>query len=312
MKKNSVPGTIGGEFNREFLMKVLVCCFVLLSGVIPGGVLPGISGLFAIDWPHGDARMIANFGRNNEGRPLLGVVFEASGSIRAAGEGDFLYARSRGDTASRLPSPLGAWIALDHDDGIVTIYSRFEEPRDSNLSGDIYRGRVIASAGRSGWSRNEGVYFSVFDRKERRWINPSMIIAPTADAEQPVIQSVELKNSEGQIINPAQTRNISQGRYAISVNASLFPPDLALAPYRILCSVNGIEIGALSFETFSARDGVLMVYRNGLVPVKQVYVPYPGFEVGELWFTRGQASLEVIARNIQGGARSITFHLQVD
>jgi hypothetical protein len=55
-----------------------------------------------------------------------------------------------------------------------------------------------------------------------------------------------------------------------------------------------------------------MVYRNGLVPVKQVYVPYPGFEVGELWFTRGQATLEVIARNIQGGARSITFHLQVD
>ncbi|MDR3144874.1 MAG: hypothetical protein LBU21_01200 [Treponema sp.] len=305
MKKQSPP-QIG------LLCRRVLLTGVLLSGVLPAGILPKTAGLFAIDWPHAEAKMVANFGRNNGGRPLLGVVFEAPGSIRAADKGELLYTRSEGDTASRLPSPLGAWIALDHGDGIVSIYSRFEEAGNGNLSGDVYPGRIIASAGRSGWSRNEGFYFSIFDRKERRWVNPSMIIAPAADAEQPVIKSVELKNSEGRSINPAQTRNISQGHYTISVNASLSPPDLALAPYQILCSVNGTEIGALNFETFSARDGVLMVYRNGLVPVKQVYIPYPGFEVGELWFNRGQATLEVIARDIQGSARSLTFHLQVD
>ncbi|MDR1948615.1 MAG: M23 family metallopeptidase [Spirochaetaceae bacterium] len=282
--------------------------------ILLGGLTPGNPGLFAIDWPSADAKMTGNFGRNDEGRPLLGVVFEGPGPIRAADQGELLYAHSEGDTASRLPSPLGAWIALDHGDGIVSIYSRFEEPGANGPADTIHPGRVIASAGQSGWSRREGFYFSVFDRKERRWINPSMIITPQAETEQPLIQSVELKNDEGQSLNPAQVRNISQGHYTILVNASVSPPEgePSLAPYRILCSVNGIEIGALNFETFAARDGALMVYRNGLVPVKQVYAPYPGFEVGEIWFTRGQATLEVIAQGIRGTTRSLTFRLQVD
>jgi hypothetical protein len=152
-----------------------------------------------------------------------------------------------------------------------------------------------------------------------------MIITPLPDTLPPVIASVELKNSDGQRINPALTRTIGQGRYTIAVTAT----DLAgaagtarsadparsadsLAPYRILCSVNGLEIGSLYFEAYSARDGVLMVYRNGLVPVRQVYAPYPAFEVGELWFTRGQATLEIIAQDISGNTQNVTFRLQVE
>jgi hypothetical protein len=85
-----------------------------------------------------------------------------------------------------------------------------------------------------------------------------------------------------------------------------------LAPYSIHCSVNGVEIGALNFETYSARDGVLMVYRNGLVPVEQVYASHEAFEVGEVWFNRGQATLEVVAQDITGNTRSVTFRLQVE
>jgi hypothetical protein len=278
-------------------------------------VLVWVTGsLFAIDWPRADAQMTGNFGLNNGGLPLLGTIFEAPGPIRAADDGEFLYVRAGGAGASRLPSPLGAWIAMDHGDGIVSIYGRFDDTVNAVPPGKVSRGSVIASAGRSGWSGQEGFYFSVFDRKERRWVNPSMIISPQGDAETPVIQSVELKNREGRSVNPAQTRNISQGYYVISVNTSVSPPDreLALAPYRILCSVNGVEIGALNFETFSARDGVLMAYRNGLLPVKQIYAPYPGFEAGEVWFTRGQAILEVIAQDIRGNTKSLTFYLQID
>jgi hypothetical protein len=126
---------------------------------------------------------------------------------------------------------------------------------------------------------------------------------------------VELKSADGRSINPALVRNISQGRYTISVNASDTRLDVRenpLAPYRIVCSVNGLEIGVLNFETFSARDGVLMAYRNGLAPVKQVYAPAPAFEVGDVWFTRGQATLEVIAQDIAGNSRSSTFRLQVE
>jgi hypothetical protein len=86
----------------------------------------------------------------------------------------------------------------------------------------------------------------------------------------------------------------------------------SLAPYRILCSVNGQEIGALTFETYSARDGTLMVSRNGLVPVRQVYARHPAFEIGDLWFTRGQATLEIVVQDILRNSQSITFRLQID
>jgi hypothetical protein len=210
---------------------------------------------------------------------------------------------------------LGAWIAVDHGDGLVSIYSRFEDQETLVLPERVGEGTVIASAGQSGWTNRTGFYFSFFDRRERRWVNPSMIISPLPDTRQPLIQSVELRNAEGRLINPAQVRSISQGRYTILVNATdtrLEPGENPLAPFRIVCSVNGVEIGALNFETYSVRDGVLMAYRNSLAPVRQVYETYPSYEAGEVWFTRGQATLELIAQDRAGNSRSATFRLQVD
>jgi hypothetical protein len=85
-----------------------------------------------------------------------------------------------------------------------------------------------------------------------------------------------------------------------------------LAPFRIVCSVNGSEAGMLRFETYSARDGALMVYRNGLVPVRDVFAPKPGWEVGEAQFTRGQATLEIIVQDITGNNRNVVYRLQVE
>jgi hypothetical protein len=259
--------------------------------------------------------MVRNFGWNDEGKPSLGAAFQGEDPILAAGDGELIFYHRGGNAASRLPSPLGAWAALDHGDGLISIYSRFEESGGSPVPYQVKQGAPIALAGTSGWSSLPGFYFTLFDRRERRWINPSMIITPFPDTRAPVFQSVQLRNSEGRVFDPLQTRNLGQGRYVISVAVS--DPQAragapALAPYRIVCSVNGTEIGSLSFETLSARDGVLMVYRNGLVPAKQVYAPFPGFEIGEAGFTRGQASLEIIAQDITGNSRSAVFRLIIE
>jgi hypothetical protein len=271
--------------------------------------------LSAMDWPMPDAAMVRNFGWNEGGKPVLGTAFEGEGPILAAERGELIFSRREEDRASRLPSPLGAWTALDHGDGLISIYSRFEEPRDSPPPVQAERGDTIAFTGSSGWSSRRGFYFTLFDRRERRWINPSMIITPFPDTRQPLVLSVLLKNSEGRSFDPARVRNLSQGRYTVSAAVSdtqMRPGDPPLAPHRIICSVNGTEIGALFFETLSARDGALMVYRNGLVSAKQVYAPYPGFEIGEVGFTRGQVTLEIIAQDITGNSRSAVFRLMVD
>jgi hypothetical protein len=271
--------------------------------------------LRAMDWPLDTGTVRNNFGWNNNGSPLLGTSFEAEDMVKAAENGELLYQHKKEDRASRLPSSLGSWLALDHGDGIISVYSRLDEETPMPASDRMVKTTSLGQAGISGWTRQKGFYFFLFDRKERRWINPSMIISPFPDTRPPVILSVRLKDSEGNLIDPAQTRTISQGRYLISVEAAdtmLEARESPLAPFRIVCSVNGIETGALNFETYSARDGSLMVYRNGLIPVKQVYAPYPAYEVGEIRFARGQATLEVIAQDIAGNSRNVVFRLQVE
>ena len=353
------------------------------------GFSPPLS-LGAMDWPSSGGLVAANFGLNEQGRPCLGTVFRSTGPIRSADKGELVFYRTQEDRASRLPSPLGSWIAYDHGDGILGIYSRFAEeenpagedspaedspagnsPGERGQSGPVSstgpagspagpvsltgpagpaaleniententenagdaanavnmvslrlreppvqtrQGEIIAASGISGCSTQRGFYFALYDRRERRWVNPSLIIVPFPDDRPPEILSVQLRDSEGRLIPPAQGR-IGQGRYSIIVNvtdALSRSSPIRLAPHRLGVFLNGAEAGSLNFETFSARDGVLSVRRNGLAPVSEVYAPYPALKMGEAWFTRGQTSLEVIARDIMGNEASLIRRLEVE
>jgi hypothetical protein len=271
--------------------------------------------LYAMDWPAENGNLINNFGWNDRGRPGLGAVFEAEGLVGAAEDGELIFVQYGFSSASRLPAPQGAWAALDHGEGIISIYAGLDEDEKFDLPPALEKNAPLGLAGQSGWSEQRGFRFSLFDRKERRWVNPSMIISPLPDTRAPVIQAVMLRNAERRLIDPAQARNVTQGRYTILVTAAdtrIGPNESPLAPYRITCVINGSEAGTLNFETYSARDGALMVYRNGLVPVTQVYGPAPGFEVGEAWLTRGQAILEIIAQDITGNLQSARYQLAVE
>ena len=292
--------------------------------------------LNAMNWPSADAVLVQNFGANSGGRPVLGMVFNGGTDVFAVDSGEIIFSRGRDVQtefeSSRLPSPLGAWTAIDHGDGLISIYSRysdqFQETNDSmsheNSStvpatifpAHIDKEQVIATSGITGWSSQDGFYFLVFDRRERRWINPAMIVTPRQETRPPQILSVELRNAQGNIV---QSRNLTQGRYAVLVTVTggmrtgqRASNVVQYAPHRIVCSVNGAEVGSLNFEAVSARDGIMMVSRNSLVPVKQVYANHPAFEAAEVFLTRGQVTLEVIVQDISGASHNVSSRLIVN
>jgi hypothetical protein len=227
--------------------------------------------------------------------------------------------------AARFLSPLGNMTALDHGDGLVSIYCRMDAPysEQENL---IKAAGAVGEAGTSGWSKTRGFYLSIFDKKERRWVNPSLIIPVLPDTRPPSIRFVKLKNNSGEIIDLVSSRTIRQGFYTIIVHTDdtrLSPAEPPLMPLRIICSVNGVETSHLTFETFSARDGVLVLFRNGLVPVSEIYSYAPAVEAGEVFFNRGQITLEIIVQDAAappaGGAadagansRSASYRLFVE
>ena len=269
--------------------------------------------LHPMDWPS-TSRIIQNFGMNNMGMPILGVSFEGGGQVNASDSGELLYIRREGDIASRLPSPLGSWAAINHREGIISIYSRFNLSNDFTIPNTINRGMTLGTAGQSGWSNQNGVYFQLFDRRERRWINPSMIIS-SPDTRAPVIHSVYLRSSDGELINPSQVSVISQGLYIIIIQTDdtrTSANDVPLAPYLITTIVGGGEAGILGFQTYFARDGSLLVNRNGLFPVRQVFARAPAYEAAEIRFNRGQTDLEIIVQDIAGNSRNVVYRLTIE
>ncbi|MCL2808754.1 MAG: peptidoglycan DD-metalloendopeptidase family protein [Treponema sp.] len=270
----------------------------------------------AMSWPSEDAVLIRNFGVNNGGKPVLGIIFEGETNVLAAERGEIIFSRNKNDPASRLPSPLGAWTAVDHGDGLISIYCRYNDQSDLKNENQVNKELSIAVSGISGWSSREGFYFLLFDRRERRWINPAMIITPARETRPPQIISVTLRNEQGLVV---QSNNLVQGRYTVVVNTTggipanlRTNPSVQYAPQRILCSINGAEVGSLNFEAVSARDGILMVSRNGLVPVKQIYANVPAYEAAEVFLPRGQARLEVIVQDINGNSSNIVSQLIVN
>jgi hypothetical protein len=269
---------------------------------------------YGMDWPSREGLMSRNFGWNDQGSPAKGVSFETESPVRAADAGEALFFSDPESAASRIPSPLGAWIALDHGDGLVSVYSRLDEKRLPESLSLVEKDTVIASSGQSGWSGARGFSFSIFDRRERRWVNPTMIVTPLPDTQAPVILSATLRNADG-LVNLAQTRAISRGRHTVTVEVSDTRDGnggIPLAPFRIGCSVNGVELASLSFETFSVREGIAMAHRNSLAPAREVYAPYPAFEIGDIVFTQGRVTLEISALDSAQNLRTATYQLQVD
>jgi len=294
-------------------------CIILFFLIFAGFVY---NSLDAMSWPSRDANLIFNFGANNRGKPVLGMIFGGRSEVTAAENGTVIYTRNKdvrtAFDASRLPSPLGAWTAIDHRDGLISIYSRYAKSFERlHTEGQSYieKEQIIADSGISGWSSRDGFYFMILDRRERRWINPAMILTPMQETRPPQIISVELRNDQGNVVG---SRSLTQGRYTVLVNAAGLPlPVLPVtsaqhAPHRIVCSVNGAEVGSLNFEAVSARDGTLMVSRNGLAAARQVYANPPAFEAAEVFLTRGQVTLEVIVRDITGASRSVINRLIVN
>ncbi|MDR1787711.1 MAG: hypothetical protein LBR16_04600 [Treponema sp.] len=281
-------------------------------------VLPGFGApAGALEWPVSEKAIVLNFGANEEGSPVLGTVFEYEGAVNAAGPGDLLFECPADGGMSGLPSPLGRWTALDHGDGIVSVYCRLAPSAPEAPPGDA---PLVGSAGSSGWSEAPGFCFFLFDRKERRWCNPAMMMSPSEeDTQMPSIIETRLSSpsapaSGGILPAAARPTVIRQGTYLVSVTASdRSSAGRTLAPYCIVCMVNGKEEGrSLTFETFTARAGVLMTYRSGFVPASQVYRSFPGFEVGEVLLTRGHTSLDIIVSDFAGNTRSIVYSLTVE
>jgi hypothetical protein len=282
-------------------------CLLTLSFLLAAGFVS------SMEWPDAGAAMLSNFAAGKE--PSLGYSFRSDGPVRSVASGEIIFIRDEADQISVLPPGLGTWLAIDHGDGLVGVYGHLNGGNNP-YPYMVEQGSLIGLSGLSGWTGVSGFYFSFFDRREKRWVNPGMILPPLADTRPPLIRSVVLEDSQGQVFNLAQTRTLSQGQYLILVDSPdtrLGPQDDPLNPHRISCYVNGAEKGSVNFETLSARKGALLVSSSaGARDAAGVYAPYPALSVGEVFLSRGQTAVEIIVEDIAGNSRVASYRFLVE
>lgn len=289
--------------------------FPLLSVLFP-------AGLFAADWPMGDAGVSRNFGYNDSGSPVLGKVFAGKGEVLSSDTGEVFFSVSPSGSAwaAGFPSPLGAWTAVEHGNAMIGVYARYEEGSETETI-RLKEGDPVAASGVSGWAEQEGCLFMLYDRMEKRYVNPAMIVPPFADTVSPQIRSLQILGESGVPVPLVPQLRVAQGRYFILVNAVDSLSDgrgNSLAPHRIVTSVNGTETGRLSMDTMGVVDGMMTVSRGANAPVgkvrtaRQVYANFPAFEVGEAQLVRGQALIEVYVEDITGNSVRNTVRIFVE
>jgi hypothetical protein len=282
----------------------------------------GIWVCSSLEWPVAEGRIVSNFAKNIRGEPALGYSFHSEGPVRAADSGELLFTRQDGETRSGLPSPLGDWTAIEHRDGLVGIYGRFSLSGVNNV-GLIDQGGILGFSGRTGWGDGDGFYFSFYDRREKHWVNPGMILPLLDDTLIPQIRSVRLENGDGRLFRLPETRSIPRGQYRIIVETQDFrreQGDEAMECHRITCAVNGKEAGEINFETFAAQNGRLVVNAGNFgessgisrIPASTIYAFAPAIVAGEVYLNSGQAIFEIIGSDLKGQSRSQTYRLNVE
>jgi murein DD-endopeptidase MepM/ murein hydrolase activator NlpD len=129
-----------------------------------GNLPPAKGGYF--DYPVGNVRITQGYGMTSYakagaygGKPHNGVDFGISyDKIYSTEDGKVINSGDNGKYA------YGKWVAIDHGDGLVTLYGHLSKKSASN--GDkVKKGEVIGTSGNTGYSTGPHLHFSVFDKE---------------------------------------------------------------------------------------------------------------------------------------------------
>ncbi|MFQ3546740.1 MAG: hypothetical protein SNJ56_00215 [Termitinemataceae bacterium] len=292
-----------------------------------------IPSVFSLDWPSPFSTALSNFAFNDRGTPNRGIIFATDASVYACETGEliFVYTDFWGNTTNLknidqhrnrtlgngtiTTAPLGTWLAIQHRDGLIGIYSNVG-PLDTEAVPHLIDTVVpIAQSGSTGWTGNSGFRFSIFDSKNTCYINPEIVIN-AKDTKAPIIRQVTLAGKDNQKYSLSQIRTIRQGIYKLFVDA-IDVSDLAassskFAPYQIRVFVNGVETGYLFFDTISTKNGSHVISLQKQTLLQNIFQQDGTYFIDNLQLNRGKTILEIIVVDASGNQRTAQYQIIVE
>ena len=289
---------------RAFVAAVVLAC-------VNGG-----AALAALEWPLAQSGIAATFGTQAQGRIVTGLALAAEGGlVRAAGDGELVFAAEEGVGPSGLPSALGTFMVVEHERGMAAVYAHLSPGTAADRAREIRSGDPLGATGASGWAEGPGMLLQVYDRQESRWVNPLLLMPSRADQKPPVIRSLTLMRG-GESFVLGEARVVRQGTYLVALTAADAPEAAwiagPLAPFSMRLTIDGTVAAKGTFDVARAEGGEVAFFSESPRPASGLRGPGGGYVLVERLFTRGKVLFEANVEDASGNRRSASWSVVVE
>ncbi len=272
----------------------------------------------AYQWPVEKKTVVATFGQSFMGDYYRGVgIAGKSSPVRPIDDGELVFYRSDGEDPEGLPSGLGSYLVLEHDQGIRSLYGHTDlSPEISGGSKKSFgSGDVLGTVGETGYTEGARLFLMVIDRKEDQIVNPYLILPPLGEKTRPAISDVGLSGKNRRLRLPASEIveggewDVSARVYDLSPFVSYFCPT---APYRIAVYLNGQTTFQIAFDAVKDKEGKPRIYPSADLEHGALYSGDFLMKLGSVHLKKGLVNLEISVRDFAGNERSQSFQFRVN
>ncbi len=255
----------------------------------------------AWQWPVDDPRVKTTFGQSADRVFFPGVrVTGADTSVRPVETGEVVFANTGGPRATSLPSSIGKYAVVEHDDSFRSVYANLDES-DSTPVGRVTPATVLGRYVSD--DAYDGVILIIEDGRRRNRVNPFIVLPRLPGGIAPVIRDVvaHANGTEYAVVNRATIPSGEREFSVVTFEPVSGVPDGRVAPYRLRTSI-GERTREIVFDTLVVRDGELLM--SGESSHTDLYrderTVLGSFDVGT-----GNVSVEIMVAGFSGVSRSV-------
>ena len=223
------------------------------------------SSLSAYDFPAPGGKITASFGSGEKGQFNTGVDIQTE-NVFASEEGEVLYYGPD-------------FIALAHDDSLLTLYSQVAASDEISKDIHIKKGQLL------GKTKGGVLNFAIYDLEMERYINPLLMTDNIKKSELPKVKGLSY-DPEGMLTVYMSSKGL-------------------LGLYKVQISVGGQVVGTLGFRTVQKKGDNLVLdkeaFEYGTLYGREGAFTFPGIHLNPC-----DNSVDVIVTDFYG--KKVVFH----
>ena len=283
-------------------------------------ILTLFSNIFAFDWPSAkvdsdkvkfDSDKITTYFAQKTGTSMgTFITLKETEEVQCSDNGNpLIILEDFNDDTDFFPSALGSAVIMRHDDNLISVYSHLDKDTitASNYDIKLAKHEQIAKTGKSGFVKEENTLgFQIIDVKEKKAINPLLLLPQPATIPALSISNIIIKNKNGVAYDMQWAKAFMAGTYKI-----YFKRNELAVPFTTSVLINGEQTDEISYNSLNQEDGKCNVSGKRNYSNAEIYPDDKLMLAGEAILKQGKATITLIFTDLKGNSRQLNYSVTV-